>query len=210
MLRRGARFGFTLAEVVVSAAILAIGAAVSIPIFAGYYDNQRATTTRNLLQSLSLSLNNPNAAAGNLGFLSSLGKYPFRISQLTIKVTTNDSSCSHAKYSTTDTTNYNLHGTAPVLSPPYSGLPIVQYRGLYTPLGWVHDTVVKGATPGWVELHIDSVSTDDAQMLDIAVDGSSTPSTGLLRYATSTTNANFQLVRYLIPAPLNGANTTGC
>jgi prepilin-type N-terminal cleavage/methylation domain-containing protein len=205
------RHGFTLAEVVVSAAILGLGAAIAVPMLGGYYDHKRATDTQALLASLSLSLENPNVQAGQLGFLYAVGKYPFRISHLTNKITLNDSSCSKVKYVANDTTAYNVHITnGAIMGPPYSGLPIVQNKGLYTPLGWVHDTVVKGATAGWVELHVDSVSADDAQLLDIAVDGSSTPTTGLVQYATSPTNGSFQLVRYLIPAPVNGTTTKGC
>jgi pheromone shutdown protein TraB len=60
---------------------------------------------------------------------------------------------------------------------------------------------------GFVELHIDSLSVDDVQELDQVIDGSVSGTSGLLRFAT---NGSYQLARFLITAPVNGATTFGC
>jgi len=233
--RPRARRGFTLAEVVVSAVILAIAAAVVIPYLADQNRRKNAEDTRDLLFSLSLSLNNPHLCAavlsppcpalpatsraiGYQGYMQKVLKYPQQLHQLTTKINiTTERSCNGSLYVAADTILWNPIGAAPSTIagefPPYSSLPIVSGKGVYTPMGWIHDSVLKSTTgtpsiAGFVELHIDSLSLDNVQELDEAIDGTgSTGTTGLLRYAA---NGSFQLGRFLITAPVNGATTKGC
>jgi prepilin-type N-terminal cleavage/methylation domain-containing protein len=230
-----ARKGFTLAEVIVSAVILAIAAAVVLPYLADQNRRRNAEDTRDMLYSLSLSLNNahycaatvaglcPTAPAitqtvGYEGYVQKVLKYPQRLHQLTTKInTTTERSCSGALYVGGDTLLWNPIGAAPSAIPgtfaPYSSLPIVSGKGVYSAMGWIHDSVLKSTTgtpsiAGFVEVHIDSLSLDDVQELDEQVDGvGSTGTTGLLRYAA---NGSYQLARFLISAPVNGATTKGC
>jgi prepilin-type N-terminal cleavage/methylation domain-containing protein len=208
------RRGFTLAEIVVSAVILTIIAAVAVPSFSGYYSQKRATDTAGTLNSLALSLNNYNNQVGPLGYLQTVLKYPQRLNHLTNKISTTDKQCSGAAYTGTMVTAWLTRG-------PYSGLNIVSGMGVATPLGWVHDSVIKGtqtgtfgsSQSGWVELHIDSLSDTDVQNLDVLVDNAIDSTTGLIRDSTATatlTSAHLHLVRFLLPAPLNGANSIGC
>jgi hypothetical protein len=111
-------------------------------------------------------------------------------------------------------------------SPPYSSYNIIPLQGVATPLGWIQDTVVKGtqtgangsSPKGWVELHIDSLSTADVQAIDLAVDDVVDSASGIVRDSTArgtATSLNLHLLRFLIPAPLfrrSGAtdSTTGC
>jgi hypothetical protein len=221
----------------VSTVILAVAAAVVVPYLAAQNRRKQAEDTRAILFSLTMSLNTPHVCAAVLapvcpvasaparmvsysGFLQEVisggaGKYPQQLHHLTTKIPLTERSCSGAVYVAADTTSWNPNGAAPGLSsqwPPYSGLPIVSGKGVLTPMGWVHDSVLKSSTgtpsiPGWVEMRIDSLSLDDVQELDLAIDGSIDGTSGLLRFAT---NGSFQLARFLVPAPVNGAATKGC
>ena len=234
------RRGFTLAEVIVSLVILAVSAAVIVPYLAAQNRRKNAEDTRDMLFSLAMSLNNPHwcsvldsprcpvalpvsrYAAGYQGFVQSVNtKYPQLLHNLTTKPLTTEKSCNNVVWTTApaasaDTTLWNPSGTAPsgnaAQFPPFSGLAIVAGKGVYTPLGWIHDSVLKSTTgtpsiTGFVELHIDSLSLDDVQELDQVIDGSVSGTAGLLRFAT---NGSFQLARFLVTAPLNGATTFGC
>ncbi len=228
----GQRRGFTLAEVVVSTVILVVAAAVVVPYLAVQNRRKQAEGTRDILYSLTMSLNTPHSCvvasngcvgspaplrtASYMGFVQRVNsKYPQQMHDLTTKITLAEKSCSGSLYVSADTVKWNPVGTAPGASaqwPPYSGLPIVSGKGVLTPMGWVHDSVLKSANgvpsiPGWVEVHIDSLSLDDVQELDLAIDGSVSGTTGLLRFAA---NGSYQLARFLIPAPVNGAVTFGC
>jgi prepilin-type N-terminal cleavage/methylation domain-containing protein len=232
MPRLRSRPGFTLAEVVVSTVILVVAAAVVVPYLAAQNRRKQAEDTRTILFSLTMSLNTPHSCivasngcvgspaplrtASYLGILQRVNsKYPQQLHHLTTKIPLTERSCNGSLYVAADTVAWNPVGAAPGGSsqwPPYSGVPIVTGNGVLTPMGWVHDSVLNstnGVTsiPGWVEVHIDSLSLDDAQELDLAVDGSISPTAGLLRFAA---NGSYQLARFLIPAPVNGGVTLGC
>jgi prepilin-type N-terminal cleavage/methylation domain-containing protein len=230
---RGRRRGFTLAEVIVSVVILAVAAAVAVPYLAAQNRRADAESTRDILFSLSVSLSNPHTCTvvvappcpalpavtrsiGYQGFMQHVSsKFPQQLHQLTTKIALTDRSCNGNVYVAADTVAWNPIGAAPGAAAkfaPYSGLPIVSGNGVFTPLGWVHDSVLKSTTgtpsiAGWVELHIDSLSVDDVQELDQVIDGSVSGTTGLLRFAAS---GSYQLARFLISAPVNGATTKGC
>jgi hypothetical protein len=218
--------------VVVSTVILVVAAAVVVPYLAAQNRRKQAEDTRAILFSLSMSLNTPhscivasNGCVGSpaplrtvsfLGFMQRLNsKYPQQLHQLNNKILLTDRSCNGSVYVAADTTLWNPAGAAPGASaqwPPYSGLNIVSGKGVLTPMGWVHDSVLKSTTgipsiAGWVEVHIDSLSLDDVNELDLAIDGSVNATAGLLRFAAS---GSYQLARFLIPAPVNGAVTKGC
>lgn len=226
------RPAFTLAEVVVSTVILVVAAAVVVPYLAAQNRRKQAEDTRAILYSLTMSLSTPHSCivasngcvgspaplrtASYLGFMQSVNtKFPQQLHQLTTKIPLTEKSCNGAVYVAADTAAWNLAGAAPGTSaswPPFSGLAIVSGKGVKTPMGWVHDSVLKSTTgapsiAGYVEVRIDSLSLDDVQELDLVTDGSINGGAGLLRFAA---NGSFQLARFLIPAPVNGAVTMGC
>lgn len=216
---RGKRRGFTLAEVVVTAAVLVIIAAAAVPALSGYYSQQRVNDTRDMLASLSLSVNNHNTVSGTRGFgrvVNALRKYPGKLSHLTVPILPTDRPCQVAGgvtgYSTADTGTVGWKTSA-----PYSGLNIVAAKGVETPLGWIHDSVVKGTvaagTTGFAELHIDSVARDDARALDFAIDDAIDSASGYIRFWNATgltSGSNLRLVRFLIPSPVSGTTQIGC
>jgi hypothetical protein len=223
---------------VVSAVILVVAAAVIVPFLAGQNRRKNAEDTRAILFSLSTSLSNPHyctavfappcpalpatsRAIGYTGFMqkvvvAAVTKYPQNLHALTNRLTlVTEKSCNGTAWVAADTVAWNPTGAAPGLAgqwAPYSGLTIVTGRGAYTPLGWVHDSVLKSTTgapsiAGWVELHIDSLSVDDVNELDLVIDGSVNGAAGLLRFAP---NGSYQLARFLISAPVNAGVTKGC
>jgi prepilin-type N-terminal cleavage/methylation domain-containing protein len=197
-----ARRGFTLVEVVVAAAIMAIVAAAVAPSLMGYYNARRSAETADILDSLGLALNNAVWMNGYQGFLQTVGTYPLQLHSLTTQITATDKQCSGAVFTSGAGGQTSLWRS----SPPFTLLNIIAGNGVSTPLGWIRDSVIKGTTAnntaGWVELHMDSISLADAQRLDSLIDRSAVGAgTGLLRYGNSP-NAGFQLVRYLIAAPL--------
>jgi prepilin-type N-terminal cleavage/methylation domain-containing protein len=211
--------GFSLIEIVAAVAILTILAALIIPSIAGYDNQRRTTATVTILKSLGTSLNNSNAMGDDYGFLQTVLRYPIRLSHLTVAITTADKQCSGAVYTAAMVSAWRS-------SPRYTSYNILPLQGVSTPLGWIQDTVVKGTQSGtfgsspvgYVELHIDSLSTADVQAIDLAVDEVVDSSAGLVRDSTArgtATTANLHLLRFLIPAPLfrrSGAtdSTTGC
>jgi prepilin-type N-terminal cleavage/methylation domain-containing protein len=216
---RQSRPGFSLAEVVVTAAVLVIIAAAALPSLSGYYSQKRVNDTRDVLVSLSMSIANQNVAAGERGFgrvVNATRKYPGRLSQLTIPILPADRQCQIAGgatgYAAADTGTTGWKAGA-----PYSGLNIVLDKGVETPLGWVHDSVVKGTiaagTTGFAELHIDSVARNDVVNLDAAIDDNVDSTSGMIRFVNATglsSASNLRLVQFLIPSPVSGTTQIGC
>jgi prepilin-type N-terminal cleavage/methylation domain-containing protein len=215
MQRRHGR-GFSLAEVVVAAAVLAIVVAVAAPSLSGYYNQKRIDETAAALESLSHSLNNPQIASDSRGFLqmdssSATNKYPQKLSHLTIQISTTDRQCSAAgttAYVAADTLFWKRWG-------PFSTTNIIPNQGVATPLGWIRDSVVKGSaaagTVGWVELHMDSLARDDALALDQAIDDGIDSLSGLIRFVNSPSVSTLRFVRFLLPSPINtGTTQIGC
>jgi len=217
--RRGAR-GFSLIEIIAAIAVLTILAGLIVVSVAGYDNQRRTTATVTTLKSLSVSLNNSNAIGEDYGFLQTVLRYPIRLSHLTTLITTADKQCSGAVYTATMVAAWRS-------SPRYSSYNIIPLQGVSTPLGWIQDTVVKGtqtgtngsSPKGYVELHMDSLSTTDVQAIDLAVDEVVDSSAGLVRDSTArgtVVSQNLHLLRFLVPAPVfkrSGAgadSTTGC
>jgi type II secretory pathway pseudopilin PulG len=205
--RRRSQNAFSLAEVVVTAGILAIIIAIAAPSLSGYYNQRRVTETATILKSLSGSLNNPQMGSGDRGFLqmdstSNTNKYPQKLSHLAVQISTTDRQCSitgTTAYIAADTLFWKRWG-------PFSTLNIIPNQGVATPLGWIRDSVVKGSlaagTVGWVELHMDSLARDDARALDDQIDNGIDSLTGLIRFVNSPSVSTLRLVRFLVSSPI--------
>jgi hypothetical protein len=217
-------------EIVVVGVILTIVAAIVVVGAMGYTNQKRIDDTVEILKSLSLSLNNPNGIAGDYGFLQTVLRYPSQLSHMKVLITVADKQCSGAVYTAAQVAGWRVNPLSPsTASPPYSPYNILPLKGVATPLGWIQDIVVKGtrndavefgsAPRGWVELHMDSLSTTDVQAIDLAVDGVVDSATGMVRDSTArgtATSLNLHLMRFLVSAPLfrrSGSptdSTTGC
>jgi prepilin-type N-terminal cleavage/methylation domain-containing protein len=227
-LRRCLR-AFTLAEVIISLAILGLVVAVAVPAIAGYASMTRARQTASVFASLGYSLNSPNDASRNAldargyidtlrnsqargGFINTVvdlglkaapyASYPARLRHLVIAPTTSDFDCSGTKYTATKVTAWASKS-------PYTDLFITPGLGVNTPFGYIRDSVYKGAgnTANLIELRLDSVNTQDAQNLDGVMDGDLDSAAGLLRYVQSAAGGartDLHLVKYVLPA------YTGC
>jgi hypothetical protein len=147
------------------------------------------------LSSFALSLNNPNGPLGNLGFVQRVGVFPQQLSHLETPITTAMHNCAGGTYSTTNRDAW-------AAGAPYSTVLVIATKGVPTPLGWIRDTVFTSATTDYVELRIDSVETNDAQNVDLAVDLFADSTLGVLRYESEPSapgNPELHRLRYLIP-----------
>ena len=187
------RIGFSLIAIVVTVAVLAIIAAVAAPLLRESSHEMAAVRTAQILHTLALDLTNNTATNGTKGFCVQVTVCPGQLQHLTRQIlSTEIQACGG--------TAYGGNTTKWITAAPYSGLSIAPGYGVWTPLGVVHDSVLR-TSRGNIELHIDSVSLNDAASLDSAMDFASTPTTGTLTYAATAVNNSGQtleLVKYLI------------
>lgn len=214
--RCGARRGFTLVEVVVALALVGILAAVISQALAGYAAAQRARSTSDVFTSLGYSLNNENSPMRNSlsskGFINTVvdlglkaapyGRYPSRLSQLVIAITTADADCAGTKYNANKVAAWTANA-------PFSDLLITKGVGVTTPMGTIRDSVYPGSgnTANLVEMQLDSITTQDVENLDFVVDNQYDSAAGQLRYVQSgagPTRPNLHMAKYVMPA------YTGC
>jgi type II secretory pathway pseudopilin PulG len=203
-------------EIVVALALVGVLAAVIGQALAGYAATQRARATSDLFASLGISLNNRNGQLHNSvsskGFINSVvdlglkaapyGRYPSRLSQLVIAITTNDFDCAGTKYNANKVAAWTANA-------PFSDLLITKGVGVTTPMGTIRDSVYPGSgnTANLVEMRLDSVTTQDAENIDFTVDNQYDSAAGQLRYMQSgagPTRPNLHLIKYVLPA------NTGC
>lgn len=197
-----ARRGVALVAVVVALAVVAALAAVAVPVVAGHSQMVAVTETREIFQSLEFSITNAaNSPNGAEGFRSVVGnRPPSRLSQLVVPITRSDKRCNGGGFGGGEVNNW------PDAS-PYSGLYIAPGIGVQTPIGTIRDTVLPSSSPkvpnGQIGFVMDSVASDDAQLLDLLVDGTSPPDSanGRLRYDVSPSFASSRIVYYLTPVP---------
>jgi prepilin-type N-terminal cleavage/methylation domain-containing protein len=201
MSARRRRSGFTLAEVAVSAAILAMLAAVSVPYMSSFLDKQRVQTTADKLAALSDGI---AAFAGSVksSALATSTVYPGMISQLANQILVNNSSASHNSCGNIAAGTFNA--TAVTTGWTSNG-PFVNFYippgGLKTPLGMVSDSMVRTpstAIPGTLAIRMLAVDTADASLLDLVVDGAVDGAHGTLLF---TINGVTHLadISYLVP-----------
>jgi type II secretory pathway pseudopilin PulG len=193
--------GSTLAAVVVTVMIIAALAAVALPVLQGAQTLEDANRTAIVFRSLDSSLESNSGTALIKGICRTTSQCPLFLSSLVILVTTSTPTCKvGTNYGGGDVTNW-------LTAAPFSGYTIVPGKGVRTPLGWISDTLTRLANNS-IEMHLDSLTADQANYLDIAIDGSATPTTLKLRYAEqaavfTATGQHRYLARYI---PTAGAN----
>lgn len=178
-----ARKGFTLAEVAVAALIIAIMAAVSAPSLVSFLDNQRAKTAASTLSDL---------ATGIASFRTSVAVYPLKVSQLTNLIATNQFNSCRTAFSGAQVTNWTNNA-------PFVTFFVSSTSKLNTPIGTINDSLARTpmtANPGTIAIQMAAVDSADAAELDKVIDGTSTPSTGVLQYTTPGASVT---VSYFVP-----------
>jgi prepilin-type N-terminal cleavage/methylation domain-containing protein len=170
---RSGRSGFTLPEVLVTVAIVAVLAAVVVPAVTQQLGKGDAPAFNSSVNSLRTAITS---------FVSDTRAFPGKVRHLTTAITTSDTTLFGTPY-----TNRNVNGwRGPYESSGTStGLLPVGY-------GWTtRDTLTTGTN--YLILHLSQTGADttDAHELDVAIDGGDGGGAGLVRYdpTTSTTVA---------------------
>jgi prepilin-type N-terminal cleavage/methylation domain-containing protein len=198
---RYARAGFTLLEIAVAAAIMAMLAAVTAPYLIEFIDKQRAQTTADKLSALATGVAAFAAAVHTAAGTATT--YPGKISELANVIVTNSTvthnSCGSGAvigtFNAAALTSWNTSG-------PFVTF-MVNATGYVTPLGTVSDSMVRTpattATVGTLQLRMPAVDADDATELDRLVDGSDGSGAGIVRWTANATNDNTVDLRYYMP-----------
>jgi prepilin-type N-terminal cleavage/methylation domain-containing protein len=198
------RAGFTLMEVAVSAVLIGILAAATIPTLSEFIETRDAETTAKTLSSIATGI----AAFKAVVVQGAAGTnvYPGRISYLTNAITTTSlNSCGTTYASLGATTNLvaNWNANAPFVTfyiPP---------GGLQTPVGTIQDAMVRTpatANVGTLAIVMLAIDSMDAVRLERVIDGDDASgtdlTTGVFRITawngsgTATRTAN---VQYIMP-----------
>lgn len=181
------RRGVSLVAIVVTVMIIAVIAAVAVPYLRESNDEMAVLRTVQVLQTLELDLRNNQNNNGLPAFCQQVGVCPQLLQHLTRQITVADKrACGGAVYSGGQAGNW-------ITNAPYSGLPIVAGYGVWTPLGVIHDSVIRVAT-GSVELHIDSISANAAAALVAALPAQITSA----NTAVNTSGQVLKLIKYNI------------
>jgi prepilin-type N-terminal cleavage/methylation domain-containing protein len=191
-----ARAGFTLAEIAITAAIMAILAAVTAPYLVEFIDKQRASTTADKLAALATGIAAFSSAVHTAAAATATA-YPGRISELANVISTvaaNTPNSCGAAFNTTAVAGWNTSG-------PFITF-MVPTTGYVTPLGTVNDVLIRSpattANVGTISMKIPAVDADDATELDKQVDGSDGASTGTIRWTTGAAAGTMD-VTYIMP-----------
>jgi prepilin-type N-terminal cleavage/methylation domain-containing protein len=177
---RRRRSGFTLAELLVTMAIMAVLAAVLIPAVAGNIGKSDAARAMNDLTSIRTGLEQ---------FVSDVHRYPSKVSHLTNQVLSTAKDVNLAAYGV---------GLAGRWKGPYLARDTLG-GGLQTGFGAiVLDTLTRvlitaGGT-NYVTVLIAGINQTDFNRMDIEMDGTVSATTGNLRWVTGTT---VDTVKYL-------------
>lgn len=198
---RRRRSGFTLAEVAVSAAIVAMLAAVTVPYLATFLDKQRVQTTAERLAALSDGIA-AFASSVRTTAASTSTAYPGLISELSNQIvlnnTANHNSCGSGgtgTYNSTATTTWSGNG-------PFVNF-YIPAGGMKTPLGMVSDSMLRSlpnTSAGTLAIRMIAVDTADTNLLDLVIDGGDGGLAGTLRFTLTGSGATrFADIQYLVP-----------
>jgi prepilin-type N-terminal cleavage/methylation domain-containing protein len=192
------RDGFTLIEVAVAAAIVAMLAAVTAPYMVSFLDKQRAQATADKLAALGMGIAAFGSAVNTNGAQTGT-TYPGLISELTSQIPFNNTaghnSCGSAglgTFNATATAAWSNNG-------PFVNFYVPQ-GGLRTPLGLVADSLVRtpgSPVAGTLGIRMVGLDTADATTLDLIIDGGDGGAVGTLRIGN--VRGGHADVVYLVP-----------
>lgn len=198
-MRSRTRTAFTLIEVAVAAAIIAMLAAVTAPSLIGYLDKQKAQTTADQLEALASGIA-AFASAVKTAAAATSSTYPGFISELTSQIPLNSqtwhNSCTQlattGRFNATATTTWSNNG-------PFLTF-LVPQGGLQTPLGLIADSLTRAnptAVATTLSIRMVDIDTADATMLDQIIDGGDGATSGTLRI--SNVSGGQADIAYLVP-----------
>lgn len=160
--------GFTLVEVAVAAALMALLAAATLPSFIEYLEMRDAETTASYLSSMATGIASYESAVHTNG--GTTNTYPRRVSYLTNQIATTDTNSCGARYSTVNTST--------LLSTYNAAAPFTNFyippAGLQTPMGTIQDLLTRNpttATVGTISINMNSIDSTDAIRLEQYIDG---------------------------------------
>jgi type II secretory pathway pseudopilin PulG len=198
---RRRELGFTLAEVAVSAAIVAMLAAVTIPYLVTFLDKQRVQATADKLAALTTGI---AAFATGVHTAAALNTntYPGTLSELTTQIQVG-TPATHNSCGSGAIGNFNAHaGSDWSTNGPFLSF-FVPVGGLQTPMGLVADSLVRtplAATAGTLGIRMVAVDTADANLLDLIVDGGDGGVVGTVRFVVNGVT-HLADIQYIVPVP---------
>lgn len=163
--RRSPQAGFTIIEAIMAIAVIAILAAIVVPVFASVKDTARVVGSVRVLRALAFS---------DTFFLANVTKYPGRVSHLGSQIASTDtSSCSGILPSNAAVT-YGANNTKWPNNGPYYFRAVSKAGGLPIGIGVINDQMLRtsnNTTAGTLDLVIPAVRLEDADDLNDLVDG---------------------------------------
>lgn len=190
--RRPRRGGFTVAEVMVAVAIIAIIASIALPNILNYLDQQKVTSAKASIDSV---------VAGVARFKTAVNKYPSVLNMLTDSIrttgggagngnTVSRNSCTGyaiasatGTFAAADVTSWNNNGTFFSMPLTTSGYPIV-IGTFNNSLVRVPSTVGSGQL-GELNFIAPGVRTDDIEALEQLYDPETNSAAGIIRWGVS-------------------------
>lgn len=185
--------GFSIAEIVVAIAIMAILGAIVVPSVGSYLDRKRVEDSAATLDSLRVAIGR---------FRTATTDYPGRLSHLTKRITTSDRTACNTAANTivnyASQTGWDNNGPFWDRSIPRTGVPLQ--------IGTVRDSMHRTSTsvlPGAMVMTIPNVSIEDARELNLLEDGpldadqaNGSNTTGTVQFTLPSTSST---VTYFIP-----------
>jgi prepilin-type N-terminal cleavage/methylation domain-containing protein len=166
--RRSSRAGFTLPEVLVTVAIVAILAAVVVPAVTNQISKGETGSVASAVTSYSTAVT---------AFVTDVRRYPGALSQLTNKIATTDNDVTGRPYSTSDVALWKGPYTSTVTHAVRDSIPI----GLNAfAVDSLRDTTISGRT--FTQMYIATGDTAVANKLDVLFDRGDSGDKGSLRY----------------------------
>jgi len=203
------RIGFTLAEVVVSTAIVVLLAAATAPSLTGFIDRQKVQQTATILQQIQAGIVNGT----NAGMFNLMTNYPGFVHDLAnpivVGVATDHNSCGNAaahRWVAASLTAWD--GAGPFVTFPTTTAYAPNGAVVTTPIGKIvdslqRDTIPHAAAPvgsEYIAVRVSGVRVDDATTLDQIMDGGDGSSAGSIQWWTSVaTRDTVDSLKFLIP-----------
>lgn len=171
--------GFTLVEVIVALAVLLILAAVAVPQLTGYLDQKRIEETARLMAQLRDALYKTGTT--NTAFFQTVGSNAGALHQLSTALAGGDRDSCQSNFTLTQRANWGNGG-------PFLNY-VITTSGLATPIGLADDALIRvpangGGLTGTLRIRWNNTaSLEDAQALDLYVDGTAGATAGTVEYA---------------------------